>query len=106
MNKKITLNKTKHALVENELKILRTFDLIFFIVQSYFNNDGAQLYLIFQPIYEIITTFSGLKDTISEWESKGLSNEKYTFAYIANVSVFPKLIWIILKEDKNLKEGT
>ena len=48
--------------------------------QSYFNNDGAQLYLIFQPIYRTITTFSGLRDTISEWESKELSNEKLTCA--------------------------
>ena len=32
-----------------------------FIFQSYFNNDGARLYLIFQPIYKTITTFSGMK---------------------------------------------
>ena len=53
-----------------------------------------QLYLIFQPIYKTITIFSGLKSTISEWESKGLSNVKFTSAYVANVSVFPKLIWM------------
>ena len=62
------------------LKKLQTFDSSLFIGQSYFNNDGAQLYLIFQSIYKTITTFSGLKDTISEWESKGLSNEKFTCA--------------------------
>ena len=49
--------------------------------------------LIFQPIYKTITTFSGLKYTISEWKSRGLSNEEVTCAYVANVSVFPKLIW-------------
>ena len=53
-----------------------------------------QLYLIFQPIYKTITIFSGLKSTISEWESKGLSNVKFTSVYVANVSVFPKLIWM------------
>ena len=40
------------------------------------------------------TTFSGLIDTISEWESKRLSNKKFTPPYIANKSVCPKLIWI------------
>ena len=49
---------------------------------------------MFQPIYKTITTFSGLKDAISEWESKGLSNEKFTCTYVANVSACPKLIWM------------
>ena len=33
---------------------------------------------MFQPIYETVTTFSGLTCKISEWESKGLSNETFT----------------------------
>ena len=45
LNKKVTSNKTKHVLVENELKSSNLF-----LAQSYFNIDGAQLYLIFQPI--------------------------------------------------------
>ena len=56
------------------------------------NKPGAQLYLIFQPISETITTFSGLVDTFSEWESKGLSNEKVTSPYMENVTVCPKLV--------------
>ena len=31
LNKKITSNKTRHLLVENELKKLKTFDLSYFI---------------------------------------------------------------------------
>ena len=54
---------------------LQTYDLSLFTGQSYFNNDGAQLYLIFQPSYKTITIFSGLPFIISESESKGLSNE-------------------------------
>ena len=65
-----------------------------FIGQSYLNNDEAQLYLMFQLIYKTITTFSGLTDTISEWESKGLSYEKFTCTYVANLSACPKLIWM------------
>ena len=53
-----------------------------------------QLYLIFQPIYKTITTFSSLKDTFSEWESNELSNEKFTCPCIANVSVSPKRVWM------------
>ena len=45
LNKKVTSNKTKHVLVENELKSSNLF-----LGQSYFNIDGAQLYLLFQPI--------------------------------------------------------
>ena len=69
---------------------------VFVVGQNYFNSDGTQLYVIFQPIYETVTTFSGLIDKISEWESKGLSNDKFTCAYTANVSVCPILIWWII----------
>ena len=67
LNKKVTSNKTKHLLTENEFKKLQTFDSSLFIGQSYFNNDGSQNYLIFPPIYKAITTFFGLPDTISGW---------------------------------------
>ena len=73
---------------------LETYDSSRFIGQSYFNNDGALLYLIFQPIFKSTITCPGLKDTISEWESKGLSNEKFMCTYVANVSVCPKLKWM------------
>ena len=43
---------------------------------------------------QTITTFSFPKDTVSEWESKRLSNEKVACDYVANVSVCSKLIWI------------
>ena len=59
----------------------------------YFNNDGAQLYLIFQPIYTIIATFSGLPNIISVWGSNGLSNEKFWSPYTTNEILSPKLQW-------------
>ena len=76
------------------MKKLQTFDSSIFIGQSYFNNDGAQLFLIFQPIYKTITMFSGLSDTVSEWKSKGLSNEKVEPPFTANKSLSPKLLWM------------
>ena len=54
LNKKVTSNKTKQLLVENDLKKLQTFDSSIFFDHSYFNNDGAQLYLIFQANYKTI----------------------------------------------------
>ena len=47
LNRKITQNKTKHLLVENELKKLKTFDTSYFIGNSHFEEDGTQIYLVF-----------------------------------------------------------
>ena len=50
LNRKITKNKSKYLLVQNELKKLKTFDLSYFIGKSHFDEDGAQNYLVFQPM--------------------------------------------------------
>ena len=50
LNRKITQNKTKHLLVENELNKLKTFDSGYFIGKSHFGEDGTQNYLVFQPM--------------------------------------------------------
>ena len=44
LNRKITQNKTKHLLVENELNKLKTFDSSYFIGKSHFEEDGTQNY--------------------------------------------------------------
>ena len=49
-NRKITQNKTKNLLVENELNKLKTFDSGCFIGKSHFEEDGIQNYLVFQPL--------------------------------------------------------
>ena len=54
LNRKITTNKTKHLLVENELNKLKTFDSSYFIGKSHFEEDGVQSYLVFQPIIGIL----------------------------------------------------
>ena len=46
-NKKVTKNKTKHLLVKNELKKLKTFDLSYFIGKSHFAEDSTRNYLVF-----------------------------------------------------------
>ena len=72
LNRKITSNKTKHLLVENELKKLKSFDLGYFIGKSHFDEDGTQHYLVFRPILRYFTLNS---NCITEWKSKELSNE-------------------------------
>ena len=54
LNRKITSNKTKHLLVENELNKLKTFDSSYFIGKSHFEEDGTQNYLVFQPMYRYL----------------------------------------------------
>ena len=51
LNQKVNSNKTKHLLVENELKKLETFDSIYFRGKSYFEEDGTQNYSVFQAIF-------------------------------------------------------
>ena len=50
LNRKITINQTKHLLVENEFKKLKTFNSSYFRRKSYFKEDGTQNYLVFRPI--------------------------------------------------------
>ena len=47
LNRKITKNKTKHLLVENELNKFKTFDSSYFIGKSHFGDNGTQNYLVF-----------------------------------------------------------
>ena len=74
LNRKITQNKSKHLLVENELNKLKTFDSSYFIGKSHFEEDGTQNYLVFQPLnkyFKVITN----TDYVSLWKSKGVSAE-------------------------------
>ena len=76
LNRKITQNKTKQVLVENELNKLKTFDSDYFIGKSHFEEDGVQNYLIFQPLnkyFKVITNAN--TKYISSWQSKGLSDK-------------------------------
>ena len=61
LHKKITSNKTKHLLVENELKKLKTFDLSYFIGKNHFEEDDRQNYLVFQPLSKYSKTITNTK---------------------------------------------
>ena len=74
LDSNIAENKTKNESIENELKKSKTFDLGYFIGKSSFEEDGAQNYLVFQPIKRYFKIISNTK-YISSWQSKGLSDE-------------------------------
>ena len=74
LNKKITSNKTKNLLVENELNKLKTFDSSYVIGKSHFEEDGTQNNLVFQPLNKYFKVIDNT-DFVSSWKSKGLSAE-------------------------------
>ena len=78
LNRKITANKSKHLLVKNELKKVKTFDSSYFIGKSHFEEDGTQNHLVFEPIKKYFKVIAGVGNGrhIYHWKSKGLSDER------------------------------
>ena len=76
LNRKITQNKSKHLLVENELNKLKTIDSRYFTEKSRFEEDSTQNYLVFQPIFRYFK-INTINDTnyVSLWKPKRLSSE-------------------------------
>ena len=91
LNRKITTNKSKHLLVENEFKKLKTVDSSYFIGKSHFEEDGAQNYLVFQPMYRYFKIITGVGNDsyIYYWKSKGLSDENINSIKTCNHSITP-----------------
>ena len=90
LNRKITQNKSKHLLVENELNKLKTFDFGYFIGKSHFGEDGTQNYLVFQPMYRYFKMITNT-DYISSWKSKGLFAESIKPPTTSDNSLTPAL---------------
>ena len=63
------------------MKKLKTFDLSYFIGKNYFEGDGAQNYLVFQPIirYFKVNAIINVTDYILSWI-------KYIYIYIKGLS--------------------
>ena len=60
VNRKITANKSKYLLVENELKKLKLFNWDFLIGKIPLAEDGTQNYLVFQPMHRYFKTIAGV----------------------------------------------
>ena len=93
---KINSNKTKHLPVENELKKLETFDLIYIGEKSHFEEDGTQKYLVFQPTYRYVKTVArvGTGIYIYFWKSEGFSDENITAPTTTDYTLSPQLSYL------------
>ena len=100
ISKRITSNKTKHLLVENELKKLKTFDLSYFKGKGHFEEDGTQNYLVFQPMYRYFKRIAGVGsgNYIYFWKSKRFSNEIINSITTSNYSITPEFIMALKQE--------
>ena len=88
LNRKITANKTRHLLVENEFKKSEIFDSIFVVkvilkkmVHTYF----------FQPIHRYFKIVSANDSNILSWKSKGLPNDSIKPPIAPNKILNPSL---------------
>ena len=101
LNRKITADKSKQLISENELKKLRAFDLSYFIGKSHFEEDGTQNYLVFQPINRYFKVIANT-DYVSSWKSKGLSAETIKPPTTSDNSLTPALSYYGTKTRKNI----
>ena len=103
LNRKITTNKSKLLLVQNESEKLITFDLSYFIVKSHFEEDGAQNHLLFQPMYRYFKMIAGVGDGsyIYYWKSNGLSDEKINSIQTSTHIITPNhcKVIVVLKQE-------
>ena len=90
LNRKITANKSKNLLAENELNKLKIFDSSYFIGKSHFEEDGTQNYLVFQPLNKYFKVIANT-DYVSSWKSKGLSAESIKPPTTSDNSLTPAL---------------
>ena len=93
LNRKITSNKSKHLLVENKLKNLKTFDSSSFRGKNYFEEYGTQNYLVFQPMYKYLNLIVNVSnvDYIYYWKSKGLLDQRLNSIRASSYSVTPNI---------------
>ena len=86
LNRKITVNKTKHFLNDNDLSYYRG--------KQYFDEgSGKQNHLVFLPLrkYFKFNAVAGAADYVLSWPSKGLSNESIKPPTTTNNSLTPEL---------------
>ena len=93
LNRKITENKTKHLLVENKLKKLKSFDSSYVIGKSHFEEDGTQNYLAFHPIHRYFKVIANTLYT-SSCKSKRPSDETLKAPVTSDNSLTPLINYL------------
>ena len=78
---RVTKNKSKDLLLDNELKKLKTFDVDYFWGRNYFEGgDGTQNILVFQVKGEYFGRASLGSTEYYPWKSKGNSDENFYYS--------------------------
>ena len=67
----------------------KTFDSIYFRGRTHFEDDGAQNWLVLQPIQRYFKTVSDNDSNILSWNSKGLSDESVKPSSTSNKMLNP-----------------
>ena len=82
-----------NILLQNKLKKLQTFDLSSFRGKSHFEEDGAQNYLVLQPMYRYFKRILavGNGEYIYFWKLKRLSDGCINSITASNNSITPEL---------------
>ena len=93
LNKKVNPNKTNHLLVENELKKLQAFDSSYYQSKNNFEEDGTEDYLLFQRRDKYFEKINNT-GSISEWKSKGVSDEVINSPALDDESLAPALTYV------------
>ena len=90
---RVTKNKTKYLLTENELKKLQKCDAAYFRGKSHFEEDVTQNYLIFKPMCRYFKRIAcvGGGNYIYFWKSKSLSGERLDSFRASNHKIIPEL---------------
>ena len=86
LTRKITANKTKHFLNDNDLSYYRG--------KQYFDEGSSkQNYLVSLPMgkYFELNSVVGVIDRVLSWQSKGISNESIKPPTTSNNSLNPRL---------------
>ena len=96
--KKVATSATKAELKaeQNKIKKVQEFDLSYFRGRSRFEEDGAQNYLVFQPINRYFKSIIGVGngEYIYFWKSKGLSDKSINCIATSNYSITPSLDYL------------
>ena len=65
--------------------------------KRHFEEDGAQNYLVFQPMHKYFKTVSANDNNILSWKSKGLSNENVKHPTTSNKILNSWLNFVVTK---------
>ena len=92
LNRKITKNKLDHLLVKNDLNKLKKFDSSCFRGKTYFYEDGALNYYVFQPLFKYLeVAHVGNITHILSWKSRGMYDTKIKTIATNNYLLNPQI---------------